>query len=108
LLPYSKNKHHEGAISTMTDYKKYGEYSRQSSSAGRSCGIAMGSFAVGAGIGALISLLLAPRSGREIRRGVADKFGVIRRGVTEQTSRLRQRGSEIVGQGRERVVPMSG
>ena len=92
----------------MTDYKKYGEYSRQSSSAGQSCGLAIGSFAIGAGIGALISLLFAPRSGREIRSEIGNKFGVHRRGVTEQTSKLRQRGSEIASQRRETVVPMSG
>jgi gas vesicle protein len=92
----------------MNDYKKYGEYSQQTSSVAQSCGRGLGLFAIGAGIGALLSLLFAPRSGREIRGEIAGKFGVLRRGVTEQTSRLRQRGSEIVAQGREKVVPMSG
>lgn len=92
----------------MNDYKKYGEYSRQSSSSGQSCGLGLGFFALGAGIGALISLLFAPLSGREMRTEIANKFGIVRRGVSEQTSRLRQRSSQIAGQGREKVVPMSG
>jgi gas vesicle protein len=92
----------------MNEYKKYGEYSRQSSSSGQSCGLALGCFALGAGIGALVSVLFAPHSGREMRTELANKFGVVRRGVTEQTARLRQRGSQIAGQGREKVVPMSG
>lgn len=92
----------------MNDYKKYGEYSQKTSSAGRNCGRELGFFALGAGIGGLVSLLFAPRSGREIRGEVANKFGILRRGVSEQTFRLRQRGSEIAGLGREKVVPMSG
>lgn len=45
----------------MNDYKKYGEYSQKTSSAGRNCGRELGFFALGAGIGGLVSLLFAPR-----------------------------------------------
>lgn len=92
----------------MNDYKKYGEYSRQSSSAGQTYLLGVAFFALGAGIGAALSLLFAPRSGREMRGEIANKFESACRGVSEQTARLRKRGSEIVSQPREKVVPMSG
>jgi hypothetical protein len=92
----------------MNEYKKYGEYTQQTSSSSQSCKLALGFLALGAGIGTLLSLLFSPRSGREMRNEIANKFGIMRRGVSEQTSRLRQRGSEIAGQARDKVVPMSG
>ena len=85
----------------MNDSKKYGEYSKESTQSD-SLKVAL-TFLIGAGIGALISLLVSPRSGREIRQAVRGKFDDARRGLNQQTSRLRR----TAGQAREKVMPIS-
>jgi gas vesicle protein len=86
----------------MNDYKKYGEYSKESTQS-HNLKVALTFLAIGAGIGALISLLVSPRSGREIRQAVRGKFDDARRGLNQQTSRLRR----TAGQAREKVMSIS-
>lgn len=86
----------------MNDSKKYGECSKESTQSD-SLKVALTFLAIGAGIGALISLLVSPRSGREIRQAVRGKFDDARRGLNQQTSRLRR----TTGQAREKVMPIS-
>jgi len=90
----------------MNDYQKYGEYSKECAGA-ENLKTAVVFLAIGAGVGALLSLLLAPRSGPEIRQAVRGKIDDARRGVNEQTARLRGRTRKIVGQGREKVMPFT-
>ena len=90
----------------MSDYKKYGEYSQECSGSA-TAKTAIVFLAIGAGIGALVSLFFSPRSGAEIRQAVRGKFNDARRGLSEQTSRLRDRSMEIAGKTREKVMPIS-
>jgi len=90
----------------MNRYQKYGEYSPKQGSAAESAKTALGFLVLGAAAGALLSLMLAPRSGPEMRRAVRDAFDDIRRELGQQTSRLRRRTSEIAGQAREKVMPI--
>jgi len=90
----------------MNRYEKYGEYSSEQRSGAESAKSALAFLVLGAAVGALLSLLLAPRSGPEIRRAVRDTFDDVRRELGQQTSRLRRRTSEIAGQAREKVMPI--
>lgn len=90
----------------MNHYEKYGEYSRVAggSDTAKTALIFLG---IGIGIGALVSLLLAPRSGSEMRQAVRGKLDDARRGLSRQGSRVRQQASRIAGQARQKVMPIS-
>jgi gas vesicle protein len=91
----------------MKDYQKYGEYSGEQCSRAEHAKTAIVFLMIGAGLGTLLAMLLAPRSGPELRRAVQDKFDDARRGLGEQASRVRRRATEIAGQAREKVKPIS-
>jgi len=90
----------------MNDYQKYGEYSRETP-AGESAKTALLFLGIGIGVGALLSLLLAPRSGSEVREAVRGKLDDARRGLDRQTSRMRQQARRVAGQAREKIMPIS-
>lgn len=74
----------------MNHYEKYGEYSR-AAGASDTAKTALIFLGIGIGIGALISLLVAPRSGSEVRQAVRSKLDDARRGLSRQSSRVRQK-----------------
>jgi len=90
----------------MSDYKKYGEYSNERSGF-ESVKTAITFLAIGAGIGALVSLLFSPRSGAEIRQAFRGKLNDARRGLSDQTLRIRRRTTAIASQAREKVMPIT-
>ena len=90
----------------MNHYEKYGEYSRAAAGSD-TAKTALMFLGIGIGIGALISLLLAPRSGSEVRRAVRDRFDDARRGLSRQGSRVREQASRIAGNARQKVMPIS-
>ena len=90
----------------MNDYQKYGEYDSSAVKGAESAKTALIFLGIGMGVGALLSLLLAPRSGPEIREAMRTKLDDTRRGLNRQTSRLRQQASRLAGQARERVMPI--
>lgn len=90
----------------MSDYKKYGEYSRDTRESS-SVKIAVTFLAIGAAAGALVSLLLSPRSGSEIRQAVRGKIDEARRGLNDQTSRLRRRTAGWASEAREKVTSIA-
>lgn len=90
----------------MSDYYKYGECSAEQSSRPDNARTAITSLLIGAGIGALLSLLFAPQSGLELRQSMRSIFDDALLGIGEQTSRLRRRTSELAGQAREKVRPI--
>ena len=90
----------------MKDYQKYGEYSAEQCSRGEAAKTAIAFLLFGAGIGALLSLLLAPQSGAELRQTVRAKFDDAVHGLGDQASRLRNRTRQIAGQAREKVMPI--
>ena len=90
----------------MSDYKKYGEYSNERS-VSESVKTAITFLAIGVGIGALVSLLFSPRSGAEIRQAFRGKLNDARRGLSDQTLRIRRRTTAIASQAREKVMPIT-
>ena len=91
----------------MNDYQKYAEYRAAQCSRAEHAKTAIVFLMIGAGLGTLLAMLLAPRSGPEFRRGVEDRFDEARRGLGEQASRVRRRATDIAGQAREKVRPIS-
>jgi gas vesicle protein len=90
----------------MTEYAKYGDYSRESDRP-ESLKTAITFLAIGAGVGALLSLLLAPRSGPETRDAIRNTVDSAKRGLTEHASKLRSKTIEIADQTREKVMPIT-
>ena len=90
----------------MNHYDKYGEYSRAAAGP-ETAKTALIFLGIGIGIGALLSLLLAPRSGPEVRQAVRGKLGDAKRGISRQSSRVRQKAGRIAGQARQKVMPIS-
>jgi gas vesicle protein len=90
----------------MNEYQKYGDYTAERCSRAESAKTAVVFLAIGAGIGALLSLLLAPKSGSELRQAFRGKLDDARRGLGEQASRLRRRTGQLAGQAREKVMPI--
>ena len=90
----------------MNDYQKYDEYSAAQRSRAEHAKTAIVFLMIGAGLGTLLAMLLAPRSGPEFRRAVQDRFDEARRGLGEQAS-PRRRATDIAGQAREKVRPIS-
>ncbi len=74
----------------MNHYEKYGEYSR-AANASETAKTALIFLGIGIAIGALISLVLAPRSGSEVRQAVRGKLDDARRGLSRQSSRVREK-----------------
>ncbi|HWC17272.1 MAG TPA: YtxH domain-containing protein [Terriglobales bacterium] len=89
----------------MSDYQKYGEYSTECAGT-ESAKTALIFLSLGMAVGAVLSLLLAPRSGPEIRQAVKGKLDDARRGLNRQTSRVREQASRLAGQAREKVMPI--
>jgi gas vesicle protein len=89
----------------MSDYQKYGEYSSEYAGA-ESAKTALIFLSIGIGVGALLSLLLSPRSGPQVRQAVRGKLDEARRGVSAQSSRVRDQATRIVGQAREKIMPI--
>ena len=90
----------------MSDYKKYGEHGSEFGGS-ETLKMAITCLAIGAGVGALVSLLFSPKSGYQLRQVVREKLNAACRGLADQTSRLRRRSTEIIGQTREKVTPIS-
>jgi gas vesicle protein len=63
-------------------------------------GSGIGWFFVGAAVGAVIGLLLAPKSGSETRRYIADRAGSGRETVTGMGRSVADRGKEYYEKGR--------
>jgi hypothetical protein len=74
----------------MNQYEKYGEYSR-AAGAFDTAKTALIFLGIGIGIGALISLLVAPWSGSEVRQALRGKLDDARRGLSRQSSGVRQK-----------------
>lgn len=87
----------------MTDYERYGDY--QPSERG-SAGLALTFLLIGLGAGALVALLFAPRSGRQLRRELRRKYEDTLETLQEQRENWREKGSEWAESAREKVEPI--
>jgi gas vesicle protein len=87
------------------------ESSEQSSS---QVGTAVTFLLIGMGIGALTALLLAPKTGKQLRKDIRRKYEDVKETVDDWTDDAREaaedlidRGSEIADEIRERVTPLT-
>jgi gas vesicle protein len=87
----------------MNEYLRYGDYSQQaqeqSSAAG--AGRLITFLLIGAGIGAGVALLLAPKSGEDLRDTITRRYRSTVDHVSARTRDLRERGSNLLGFTRE-------
>jgi gas vesicle protein len=86
----------------MSDYQTFGDYQRSDKS---TIGIAITFLFVGLGAGALAGLLLAPRSGRQMRRSLRRKYEDARDTVedwTAQAGDVIEKGSEWANNAKEK------
>lgn len=77
----------------MDSYQRYGDYVEREPSKAAAI---IASLLIGVGVGAIVSLLFAPKSGQETRQLLRRQYDNAKRGLTEQTGNLRRRGSGIV------------
>jgi gas vesicle protein len=79
----------------MTDYERFGEYQQETSGCrGGHAGLALTFLFIGLGAGAVAALLLAPQTGRKMRRTLRRKY--------ENAC-----GSDFVDTAREKVAPIA-
>jgi len=88
----------------MTDYERLGEYENRNG--GAAIGTALTFLLVGLGLGAITALLLAPKSGRRMRRTIRRKYEDARDRFddwSDQAGDVVDRGTKYA---RERITPV--
>jgi gas vesicle protein len=98
----------------MTDYERHGDY--QPSERGGTAGTAITFLFIGLGIGALAALLFAPKTGKQMRKLLRQKYedareqadDLLERGgdLLERGEDLLERGSDFARAAREKVRPI--
>ncbi len=86
----------------------------ESSEEGSQAGTAVTFLLIGLGIGAMTALLLAPKTGKQLRKDIRRKYEDTKETVDDWTEDTRdavedliERGTEIADEIRERVAPLS-
>jgi gas vesicle protein len=90
----------------MDDFKSIGDYRYSEKS---SATTAITFLLVGLGIGAIAALLLAPKSGKQIRKMVRRRYEDAREGIEDLGDRAGdywEKGSEWASDQKERVAPI--
>ena len=64
----------------------------------------LGFFLAGMGIGAVLALLFAPKTGKETRDFIAQKANESREYVSGKSRELRQQAEDLVDRGKERLA----
>ncbi|HZQ91622.1 MAG TPA: YtxH domain-containing protein [Terriglobales bacterium] len=91
----------------MSNYERIGEYQP---SERNSLGVALTFLLVGIGVGAVTALLLAPKSGKQLRRDLRRRYEDTREAMDEFTDQARdmfERGAEWARDAKERVAPLA-
>ncbi len=91
----------------MSDYSTFGEYKY---SEGRGAAKALTFLFIGIGIGTIVALLFAPKSGKQIRRTLRRKYEDARDAFddfSDQAGEYVERGREWANVAREKVAPMA-
>ena len=84
----------------MNEYESYGDYSqREQREGGLNAASGLALLLIGFTAGAVTALLLAPRSGRETRDAISQRYRETVDGVSQRAQELRERGSEILERG---------
>ena len=88
-------------------YERFGEYQASDRS---SVGTALTFLFIGLGVGALAALLFAPKTGKQMRRLLRDRYEDARDGAEDLIERggdWVKRGSEFAEEVKDRVSPVS-
>jgi gas vesicle protein len=91
----------------MSDYERFGDY--QPSDRG-GIGLAITFLLIGLGAGALSALLLAPKSGKQMRRTLRRKYEDAREVLEDwqdQASDVIDKGAEWANTAKEKVAPIA-
>ena len=91
----------------MTDYESVGDYQAADESA---VGLALTFLFIGIGVGALVALLLTPKTGKQMRRGLRRKYEDAREAVedwSDQANEIIEKGTEWANAAKEKVAPLS-
>jgi gas vesicle protein len=91
----------------MNDYAKVGEY-KYSEKSGTATALTF--LFIGVGIGTIVALLFAPRSGRQMRRTIRRKYEDARDVIDDlgdQAGEYVDRGREWANVAREKVAPIA-
>ncbi|MBV9086322.1 MAG: YtxH domain-containing protein [Acidobacteria bacterium] len=95
----------------MDDYERYGDYQAEDRS---TFSMAISLLLIGLGAGALVALLVAPKSGKQIRRMLRRKYEDAVDTINDRAGEWRERGSDLMERGstladaaRERVAPFA-
>lgn len=91
----------------MTDYERFGDYQPSDRT---SIGLALTFLFIGVGVGTAVSLLFAPKSGKQVRRTLRRKYEDAREAIDDWTDQSR----EVIGKGagwanaaKEKVAPFA-
>jgi gas vesicle protein len=91
----------------MTDYESIGEYQPSERNA---VGTALTFLFIGLGAGAIIALLFAPKTGRQMRRTLKRQYEEAREtleGLTDQAADIIDKGSEWANAAKAKIPPLS-
>jgi gas vesicle protein len=92
----------------MTDYERFGDY--EPSEGGPSIGLALTFLFIGLGVGTAVALLLAPKSGKQMRRTLRRKYEDARDVIddwTDQAGDVLGKGAEWANVAKEKVAPIA-
>lgn len=81
-------------------YERTGDYQPSDRS---TVGTALTFLLIGMGVGALTALLLAPKSGKQMRRALRRRYEDTVDALNERTDEWMERGSEVANTAREKV-----
>ena len=90
----------------MTDYEHIGDYQPAEKS---SVGLALTCLFIGLGAGALLGLLFAPKTGKQMRRALRRKYEDARdvfEDLSDQASSVIEKGGEWANAAKEKVAPL--
>lgn len=90
----------------MTDYERYGDYRPHE---GGSLSLALTFLCLGIGAGALAALMLAPKTGRNMRRMLRRRYEDAREAVgdfSDNAGKAIERGTDYANAVRQRVEPI--
>ncbi len=95
----------------MTDYERFGDYQPHERG---NLGVALTFLFIGVGIGTAVALLLAPKSGKQLRRSLRRTYEDARERIddwTDQAGEVWERGtgwaSDARDRAREKVAPIA-
>ena len=90
----------------MTDYEPIGDYERTDKN---TVGVAVTFLLIGLGAGALLGLLFAPKSGKQMRKALRRKYEDARdvfEDWSDQASDAIEKGAEWASAAKEKVAPL--